>query len=191
MLLNILLHNPRQLITIASQTPPWVWVLLAALLMLGASQLQPRRVARTRVGVTPLVMALFSLLGLVSGFKASGQLGIAIALWTAACAASFGMLLWRAPRAPSGTRYNADTGKFDMPGSAVPLILIIGIFLTKYAVGIELAMQADLVHDALFVWSLASLYGMFSGAFLVRGWRLWRLAQPSTPIAISRPHPIP
>ena len=190
MLLDILLHDPRQLITIASHTPRWVWVLLAGLLMLGASQLQARRVARARVAVMPLAMTLFSFFGMASGFKASGQLGIAMALWMAACAGGLGLLLWRAPHAPAGTRYDAGTAMFDLPGSAVPLALIIGIFLTKYAVGIELAIQADLVHDTRFVWSIAALYGMFSGAFLARGWRLWRLTQSSTPIGISQPQPI-
>ncbi len=177
MLIQILIHEPQQLATIASKTPPWVWGLLAGLLMLGASQLQARRVARARVGATPVAMTLFSFFGMMSGFRESGQLGIATALWLAACAATMGLLLWRAPLATAGTRYNALSGMFDLPGSAVPLALITGIFLTKYVAGIELAMQAELVHDRLFVWSLALLYGMFSGAFLARGWRLWRLAR--------------
>ncbi len=190
MLLTILIHDPDQLTSIVSHTPRWVWVLLAGLLVLGASQLKARRVARARVSVTPLAMTLFSLFGIVSGFKASGQLGIAIALWVASCAGCMALLLWLAPHAPAGTRYNAGTAMFDLPGSAVPLALIIGIFLTKYAAGIEMAIQADLVHDTLFVWSLASLYGMFSGAFLARGWRLRRLVLSSTSIAFSQPQPI-
>ncbi len=176
MLLQILIHQPQQLATIASKTPPWVWGLLAGLLMLGASQMQARHVARARVGVTPVAMTLFSLWGMVSGFKETGQLGIAIALWLAACTGSLALLVWRTPSAPPGTRYDASTRTFDLPGSAVPLALILGIFMTKYAAGIKLAMQPDLVRDTLFVRSLAPLYGMFSGAFLARGWRLWRLA---------------
>ena len=39
MLLQILIHDPQQLATIASKTPHWVWGLLAALMLLGASQL--------------------------------------------------------------------------------------------------------------------------------------------------------
>jgi len=176
MLLHILIHEPQQLATIASKTPHWVWGLLAGLLTLGASQLKTRRVARARVAVMPLVMTPFSFFGMVSGFQASGQLGIAIALWTAACAGCMSLMLWQTTCAPAGARYNADTGTFDLPGSAVPLALIIGIFLTKYIAGIELAIQTHLVHNPLFVWSLATLYGTFSGAFLARGWRLWRLA---------------
>lgn len=184
MLLQILIHEPQQLATIASKTPHWVWGLLAALLTLGASQTQTRRVARARVAVTPLAMTMFSFFGMVSGFRASGQLGIAIALWMAACITCMGLMLWQTTRAPAGTRYDAGTGMFDLPGSAVPLVLIFGIFLTKYVAGIELAIQPDLVHDTLFVWSLASLYGMFSGAFLARGWRLRRLAHSTMSMTV-------
>ncbi|MEO7939170.1 MAG: DUF6622 family protein, partial [Burkholderiaceae bacterium] len=73
----------------------------------------------------------------------------------------------------------------------VPLVLIIGIFLTKYAAGIELALQGSLIYDSHFVWGLASLYGLFSGAFLARGWRLWRLFPPLTPTGHSRMQPTP
>ena len=67
--------------------------------------------------------------------------------------------------------------------------MIIGIFLTKYAAGIELALQGNLINDSHFVWGLASLYGLFSGAFLARGWRLWRLIPPSMPTVDSLMQP--
>jgi len=176
MLLDIVLHDPRQLATIAGHTPRWVWVVLAGLLILGTSQLLPRRMSRLRAGVTPLTMALLSFLGMVSAFKASAQLGIAIGLWMATCAASMGLALWLARHTQSGSRYDPTTRTYEIPGSMVPLILIVGIFLTKYAAGIEMALQGHLIHNNHFVWSLASLYGLFSGAFLARGWCLWRMA---------------
>lgn len=185
MLLNILLHDPRQLTTIASHTPRWVWVLLAGLLLLGASQLRARRMSRLRAGAAPLAMALFSFFGMVSAFWGSAQLDVAVGLWVVACAACMGLLLWRARPAPTGVRFDPATRTCEIPGSAIPLILIIGIFLTKYAVGIELALQGNLINDSHFVWSLASLYGLFSGAFLARGWRLWRLIAASIPMVIS------
>ena len=185
MLLQILIHEPQQLAVIVSKTPHWVWGLLAGLLMLGASQLKARQVARTRVAVTPVAMTLFSFLGMLSGFKGSANMGIAIALWAAACAACMVLMLRYTVRAPQGTRYDARAKKFILPGSAAPLGLIIGIFLTKYGAGIELAIQPDLLLDTRFVYSLASLYGMFSGAFLARGWRLWNLARATCPVTGS------
>lgn len=184
MLLQILIQEPQQLATIASKTPRWVWFLLAGLLTLGASQLRARRVARARVAVTPVAMTLFSFIGMLSGFKNSAHLDVAISLWMAACVACMGLMLWHTTRAPTGIRYDAHTRMFSLPGSPIPLALIIGIFLTKYVAGIELAIQPDLVHDTLFVWSLATLYGMFSGAFLARGWRLWRLARATVSMTL-------
>lgn len=180
MLLDIVLHDPSQLAIIASHTPPWVWVLLAGLLILGAGQLRPRRMSRTRAAVTPLVMASLSFLGMVSAFKASAQLGIAIGLWTATCAASMGLGLWLVRHVRSGSRYDATTRTHEVPGSMVPLVLIVGIFFTKYAAGIEMALQGQLIHDNHFIWSLACLYGLSSGTLLARGWRLWRMAPAPT-----------
>ena len=130
-------------------------------------------------------MTLFSFFGMMSGFKGSAHLGVAMTLWTATCACCIALMLWHTTRAPAGTQYDSLTGMFKLPGSAVPMVLITAIFLIKYIAGIELAIQADLVNDTLFVWSLAGLYGMFSGVFLARGWRLWRLAQP---LQASKPH---
>ena len=63
-----------------------------------------------------------------------------------------------------------------VPGSAVPLALMMGIFLTKYAVGVTLAMHLVQAGDLAFAMSLSALYGAFSGVFAARAARLWRLA---------------
>ena len=52
--------------------------------------------------------------------------------------------------------------------------------LTKYGVGVELAMQPRLVTDSGFVLPVAAAYGVFNGLFTGRAARLWRLAlQPA------------
>ena len=63
-----------------------------------------------------------------------------------------------------------------MPGSWVPLTLIVGIFLTKYVVGVDLAMQLSLAQDSQYTLIVAAIYGTFSGIFMGRAARLWRLA---------------
>ena len=67
--------------------------------------------------------------------------------------------------------------------SAVTVIL--GIFITKYAAGVALAMQPDLKANANFVLAIATLYGVFSGIFAGRTVRLLHLAM--RPAA----HPVP
>jgi uncharacterized protein DUF6622 len=70
---------------------------------------------------------------------------------------------------------------FKLPGSWVPLLLILGIFLTRYVVGVELAMRPGLAHDANYVLVTGVLYGLFSGIFVGRAARLLRLALRSRP----------
>ena len=63
--------------------------------------------------------------------------------------------------------------------NAMPLALIVGIFLTKYFVGVELAMQPTLARDGTFALQISALYGVFNGLFAARALRMWRLAQQS------------
>ena len=59
----------------------------------------------------------------------------------------------------------------------MPLALILGIFLTKYFVGVELALQPTLASSSEFALQIGTLYGVFNGLFAARALRLWRLAQ--------------
>jgi hypothetical protein len=62
----------------------------------------------------------------------------------------------------------------------VPLTLFMGIFITKYAVGISIGMQASLARDVNFALAVSTLYGAFSGIFLARAARLWHMALQQT-----------
>ena len=65
-------------------------------------------------------------------------------------------------------RYIADTRSFIMPGSWLPLALMMGIFFTKYGVGIMLAQHGEL-RDADSCIAIVSLvYGFWSGMFFGR-----------------------
>ena len=115
-----------------------------------------------------------SLYGTVSAFGAAPQV---LACWLgAASAVAYAVL--RMPLA-AGTRYLAQARAFALPGSWVPLTLMLGIFVLKYSVGILSAMHAPLVHAALFGPLLGLLYGAFNGVFLGRAARLVLLARRS------------
>jgi len=161
MLLNVIVHQPQALIQIVTHTPYWVWGLLAALVGLGASQLCDRTASLRRTLLMPVGMAIFSVAGVVSAFGGAGQ--------TAAQAISTA----------------ASSRSFHVPGSAMPLALIIGIFLTKYFVGAELALQPSLARDGAFALQISALYGVFNGLFAARALRLWRLAQHSAVFGAS------
>ncbi len=74
-------------------------------------------------------------------------------------------------------RYDCDK-LFSMTGDERnQLVLMMAIFMTKYAVGVMLALHPDEANHAAFGLATSTLYGAFSGAFFGRATRLWRLAR--------------
>lgn len=164
--------NVGSLLPILRHTPSWVWLLLATLVVLGALQLRDRTQGVARVAIAPVAMTLFSLWGTTSAFARSPLVAEALWLWLLAAAALAALLAM----APSTARYDAATRSFRLPGSWVPLVLFLGVFLVRYVVGVRLALNPGLVADGSFVLPVATLYGAFSGLFLGRAAQLWRLA---------------
>lgn len=182
MLIQLLTQHPEAIGTILSRTPPWVWGLLAGLVALGSTQLRDRNASLLRVSIMPVAMTGFSLYGTLSAFGGSSLLPQLLAAWTAAAAMAYAPIAFF----PVDARYDAATRTYALRGSVVPLLLILAIFLVKYAVGVELAMAPRLVQDGPFVLTVAALYGGFSGVFIGRAARLWRLALRSpTPAALA------
>jgi hypothetical protein len=175
MLIQLIAQHPEAIGPILKHTPTWVWGLLAALLALGISQIRTREVSLARTALMPVAMAALSLWGTASAFGGSPLLGWVLAAW-AACAALMAFLIG-SRQAPAGTRFDAQQRSFRVPGSVVPMALILGIFLTKYFVGVELAMQPSLAHDGLYSLVVGTLYGLFSGTFAGRAARLWRMVR--------------
>lgn len=174
MLLQLLSTHPAAIFPILKGTPTWVWGLLAALLALGISQLADRHTALGKVVIMPLAMLGLSLYGVSSAFGSSGQWGAVMLAWLLAAALATTLVLTLKPA--SATRFDAATRSFVVPGSVVPLLLILGIFMTKYVVGVELALQPAAVRDAAFALPVGLLYGAFSGIFMARAAGLLRLA---------------
>jgi hypothetical protein len=158
---------------IINNTPVWVWALLAALVALGYSQTRSRTVGLRRVVIMPVAMIFLSLYGTVSAF---GPSPVVLGAWLAAGAVVACLVVLRP--APFGTAYDSVSRHYAMPGSWLPLFVILGIFCTKYAVGVTLAMQPTMAHHAFFATLVGMLYGLFSGFFAGRALRLLRLAVP-------------
>lgn len=156
---------------IVSHTPLWVWPLLLALIWLGLSQSVTRSVTLKRITITPLVMTGLSLQGTVGAFGADPAV---LSVWLIGAALSAAVVLQQP--VPTQTRYDQWTQRFTVPGSWMPLLLILGIFVTKYAVGAALGLNHSLRGNTDFSLGVATLYGVFSGIFLARSARLWRLA---------------
>jgi hypothetical protein len=154
--------------------PTWVLGLLIGLIALGVSQSLPRRLSLRRSAVLPLVLVGVSLIGVVNTFaqQPAALLAWAIGLAGAVAALHGGVY-------PSAVRYSARSQRFEVPGSWVPLALMMGLFAIKFGAGTGLALHPELRQSALFALPISAAYGLFSGVFLGRAMALWTLARRS------------
>ena len=170
------------LIQIVLHTPLWVWAILLALLWLGLSQTVSRQVGLRRIILLPLAMTAMSLHGTFTSFGATHWSWV---LWTGAALAT---VAWFASsRAPAGVAYQRATRVFNLPGSWVPLCLMMAIFAIRYVVGVVLALHPELTRDLAVAAMVASLYGALSGVFIGRMLMLLGLARTGEPAPAAPP----
>lgn len=157
-------------LTVLRHVPIWVFGLLLALIAFGVSQAVPRSVTRQRSMVLPLVLLALSFAGVVSAFGL-----LPLPAWATGVAAA--VLLLRGRFDVSAVRFSAATQRFQVPGSWLPLGLMMAIFALKFGVGMSLALHPELRQSAVFVLAVSTAYGVFSGVFLARSMSLWAVAR--------------
>lgn len=148
---------------ILTQTPPWVFALFAGLLAFGLLQARDRKVNRYLAYLLPAGMMALSLSGVQSSF---GLAPVPVALWAA------GLILVAFPGYKlfpnNRVIFDSNTNSFFVPGSWYPLIVIMAIFFTKYAVAVMTAMKFEAVNSPAFAMVISLAYGCFSGYFAAR-----------------------
>jgi len=152
-------------------TPIWVWVLLALLVSRGLASLRPRDIAPSRALIVPVVFLVWGLTGLIG----SRGLGLDLALFVVALGAGFvggGAL---ASLTPTPT-WRPETGRMAMPGSPVPLAMILIAFAAKYVGNVALAVEDDPAAHAGIATAMTLLGGGFAGLFWGRTLALFRRA---------------
>ena len=161
------------LIQILRGTPIWVYALFVGLIVLGYLQSKARILVPARVAILPVALGVFSLTRVLAVF---GPDALALLAWTAGTAAA--LLLNRALKQPAGARWSAATGTFHVPGSWVPLILMMAVFFARYALAVSLVVTPGLVHSAGFATAAGLGFGLLSGIFLARALRVWSQRTP-------------
>ena len=160
---------------IVTHTPAWVWALFAGLVALGLAQTRAREVSLARITTLPLLMIGLSFAGVLTAF---GQHPVAFGSWAAGLVAA--LVLARRAVAIRGASWSPETQRLHLPGSWLPLVLFVGLFVIKYGVAVSLAMQPQLAGNAGFAALCSFTYGVFSGLFLGRALPLRALAARAT-----------
>lgn len=163
------------LITMFSNTPLWVWAILAALLTLGFKQARDHVAGRTRLLLQPLVLGGLSVVSAVSAF---GPQPATAGGWLLGAAA--GVLLNRLLGLPRRVQA-LPGGRFAIGGSWAPMVLLMAIFWLRYAVAVSLVVAPALRAGSVFALLACALYGLASGLIGARAWRVLQTA--STPAA--------
>ena len=163
---------PNGHLAMLERIPPWVFAIFVVLVVIGLLLRRTRAVAPTAVAVVAVAMLALSLFGVVGSFGAtpgpllSWAVGIALA-------ASIGGQVF----GPHGLQVVPDSAKVLVPGSWVPLVLMMGIFLGKFIVGFAVGVGAPMVKQAWFGLAAALAFGVFSGGFVARAIAVRRFAR--------------
>ena len=163
------------LLQILKGTPQWVFVLFFALLAIGFMQSRSRNVSAGRMTLLPAAFIAFSLYGVIAAF--GFQAGDLIA-WATGIGAA--VMVDRAfiKQAP-GTRWDTSTGSFHVPGSWMPLTLMMTVFFARYAIAASMAMRPGLAQEGAFAIGASLVYGLLSGTFLARALKVLALRPAS------------
>ncbi len=157
-------------------TPVWVWGLLAALVALGLSQWRERHVAPAVLLVLPGVLLALGLWATAQSFEART---LALLVW----AKAVGLAATLARRLPpqAGAAWDAAAHRFELPASALPLVVILAVLTLRYAGSVALALHPEWRADVAVALPMAAAYGTLSGLLLGRALGLQRLR--GTPVA--------
>ena len=158
-------------------TPIWVWAILAALIYVGGKQLKPRVVKRYSVLIAPVAF-------LFVGLMAAGRGPVGFATWALSLIglAVFTCFVWRPA---TGARYEADGDRLHLPGSAMPIIIMLAIFLLNYVINVVLAINPS--YRGELIWQIvpALILGALSGVFIGRAATLFRMNRVSPAVVVS------
>lgn len=156
---------------IVHHTPVAVWAGLAALVALGLSRLRPRSLSTVRLFALP---ALLGTLGLASLLLDFGSL-LVVLVW----AMAFALAAWAARRlpAPRGLAWDAAAARLLLPGSWLPLGVMLAMFVVRYASAVAAALHPEWRHTATLGLPLALASGAVSGLLLGRSLGLLHAAR--------------
>ncbi|MGE0658164.1 MAG: DUF6622 family protein [Reyranellaceae bacterium] len=161
--MNALLH-------IFQSAPLWVWPLLALLLFLGIRSLRDRSAPAASLVALPLAFFGLSISNLL---PLDALAPLRIGVWLAALAIGIapGWLMVR----PARVSIDRSNRRIAVPGSVVPLALMLAAFVAGFYFGYLFARYPELKSDPLTL-AVASTYrGLMSGYFLGQTLRLFRL----------------
>lgn len=167
---------------VITKTPVWVWPLLGFLIYRGVVASMDREVGLKKLFIIPAVMLVLSLQGIATAFGAQVA---AAPVWLAFTFAG-AMLAWHF--FGSGViSVHPERGSVGVRGGWSTMALIMGIFITKYAVNASLSIHPELKQQLVFVATVCALYGVFNGIFIGQLARIVSIYREGAGQTLARP----
>ena len=152
------------LIAILVHTPWWAWALCALLVARGLPALRTRSAPLARLLIVPAVFMAWGIASLAARSAGAPELAVA---WFA-CAVAGLAIGWQTTRL-DGIRIDRAAGRVTLPGSAIPLVRNLTIFMVKYALGVAMAMAPAWRGDiALLSIGVSGLSAGYFAAWVMR-----------------------
>lgn len=147
--------------------PVWVPAIFLLLLALGYRQSLARTVHPAKPVSFALIMFGFSLYGVLTAF---GSTAMALAPWSLGYVLVLlgGIRLLR----PGGLTLVGTSVR--IPGSWLPLSLILGTFTIKFILGMATGWHSPVLHNAWFIMLMSFTMGALSGSFGARALAIYR-----------------
>ncbi|MCC2959612.1 hypothetical protein LK540_04115 [Massilia sp. IC2-278] len=145
-----------------THTPVYVWMILALVVARGLVALRERETTLKKLCIIPAIMLPVALLDIARKF---GLEGLALGAWVLAVTAS----MW-AVWSLGGRQIAAGgaPGTVRVGGSVMPLVLMLLIFMVKYATTVMLVTAPTLLHSAAVTSAACALMGGANGWFFGR-----------------------
>jgi uncharacterized protein DUF6622 len=151
---------------VLQQTPAWVFVLFVCLVYIGYLQSRTRSVVRWQLLIVPAATLCLSLYGTWSAFGANP---IGFAAWSGG--AGLALIVGRELPRPRSADYPMRGGRLTLPGSWVPMGLIMALFFANYFVSMALATHMLSPRLPAFVGISSFTFGALSATFVARAVR--------------------
>lgn len=151
------------LLEILYRTPGWAWAILCALLFLGWRQSRARVVGSVRIMLLPAMLLVLSFVGMGRQF---GWQIVAVLTWLLTLAAGYALGVWMGW--PRLSRWMAHKQAYEVPGSWVPLGLMLCLYLAQFSAGVVRARHLPVGASVGFILLISTSYGLCSGLFVSR-----------------------
>lgn len=146
------------------QTPIWVYPLFLFLLFMGWQQTRDRKVIFFVPFIFPVIMAIYSMVTSLPLFNWSDSGTMLLLLFSLSAV----VFLLSNRQKINGAVYLARDRQFFIPGSYLPLTIILIVFSVKYVTEACMTLSPEIANTLYFRATLAIINGTLLGFFISR-----------------------